>query len=119
MIDSKKNNVSLDAMVDRLGMKDTIEMYEYALLKIPEKKKRLLHYIVSADYFSSRQMAHQLLSSVRLYGTEKLDGLLRQVRFVGTSKVDEAALVLALSDEFDTVSKNISQWLNLHREKID
>jgi hypothetical protein len=116
MISERTNGILLDAMVDKLGMKDTIEMYEYALLKIPEKKNKLQSYIVSENWLHAHQMAHKSLSSARLYGTEKLERLLRQVRLVGTPAIDAPVLAQELSDEFDYVSEQINQWLDLHKK---
>ena len=107
----------LDSILDKLGMEDAIEVYEYALTKIPSKKSELKRYLLAEDWFSARQAAHRSLSSARLYGTDKLDELLNQVRLVDTPEVDPVLLEKALSNEFDNVSEKLRQWINLHKDK--
>lgn len=115
---NQANESFLDSILDKLGMEDAIEIYEYALAKIPAKKNELKRYLLAEDWLSARQAAHRSLSSARLYGTDKLDELLNQVRLVDTPEVDPVLLEKALSDEFDYVSKKLRQWLDLHTEKL-
>lgn len=110
----EKNNLSLEAVVRRLGKEDTIEFLEYTLPRIIQRKKGLQEYLSTGDWEAASQCAYRTIGSVRLYGSAKLELLLEQVKLVSSGDVDPVSLQHELSVEFDKAIDATREWLEAH-----
>lgn len=105
------NNNNLSLVVENLGVEDAIELFEYALPRVLDRKSQIIKHMQSQNWDAARDDAHRAISSVRIYGTERLETLLRQVKMASTGEVDSQVLQQELSDEFDHVVQAIAGWL--------
>jgi hypothetical protein len=105
---------SLSSIVSSLGVKDSIELLEYALPFIAHRDKKIQQCLTEKNWECATKYAHRTLSSVRLYGSKRLEMLLQQVKLAGDSTINTDILQKELSLEFKEVSQSIKQWLALH-----
>lgn len=110
----KENFVALDKVAAGIGVKDAIELFEFALPIVMERRQTLQNYLQTGDWVAAARYAHKTISSVRLYGSETLEVLLRQAMQVDNGEIDVATLQQALLAEFDSVISTVREWLNTH-----
>ncbi|CAA6828309.1 MAG: Unknown protein [uncultured Thiotrichaceae bacterium] len=111
---SNINNHSLDIVANNLGLEEAVEMFEYALPHISQRRDELRKHISISDWEAAGQCVHRTLSSVNLYGSDRLEELLLQVKLASTGEVEPSTLNQELSKEFDNVLQSIKQWLATH-----
>lgn len=110
----------LDLVADELGVKDTAELFEFALPVIVERKHKLEQFLGAGEWDAAAQCANTTISSVRLYGSEKLEVLLRQIQDAGSSEsanTDWQTLRHDLSEEFQVAIDALQTWLELHASR--
>jgi hypothetical protein len=111
-----KKDLSLETVVRRLGVEDSIEFLEYALPRIIQRKKWLQEYLSTGDWEAASQCAYRMIGSVRLYGSAKLELLLEQVKLVSNGDIDPVSLQYELSVEFDKAINATREWLEAHTD---
>lgn len=102
---------SLDAVKHQLGAEEAIDMFEYALPRIDDRKNELLVGIVDKNWEAVGNSAHRIISSVRLYGTQKLERILRAIQLSAKAGDVPSALKLGMLQEFEFVKARLKQWI--------
>lgn len=110
-----EGNESIERLTQNLGLKDTIEVLEYALPRVAEKQKKIQQHLQQKHWEKASLYAHKTISSVRLYGSAELERLLNKVQEHNES--ERIQLQQQLLKEFNHVIQTIQQWLTVH--KID
>jgi HPt (histidine-containing phosphotransfer) domain-containing protein len=106
------NHIALKNIIANLGIAEAIEMLEYALPRIVQRKNQLSQHIHAQDWEAAKQYAHQTISSVSLYGSESLETQLHRVKLLGTTDIDPITFEQELSLAFDHVVQGVKEWLN-------
>lgn len=115
-MERKLENYSLEAVKQKLGVDEAVDMFEYALPRISERKNELLAYIKAENWEAVSNCSHTAISSVRLYGTESLERVLREVKRSAEANKFPANLEVLMSNEFDLVSNRILLWLKENKK---
>jgi HPt (histidine-containing phosphotransfer) domain-containing protein len=102
---------SLEQLSQQLGVKDTIEVLEYALPRIIERQEKIHQHLQMKNWQAASKDAHQIISSVRLYGSDELEKLLKKVKDCQQIEANQ------LSTAFNEVIQAIQQWLITARSK--
>lgn len=105
---------ALDNLLTNLGKKDTVELLEFALPRIVERKIALMQLLNANNWEAALQVAHKTLSSVRLYGSNQLEALLQQVCRQDMAVVATPEFQATLESEFSGVITTLKQWLAEH-----
>lgn len=110
----------LDLVADELGVKDTAELFQFALPVIVERMNKLEHFLGAGEWDAAAQCANTTISSVRLYGSDRLEVLLRQVQAAGSpesANTDWQTVRHDLSEEFRTAIDALQSWLDVHASR--
>lgn len=112
------HTIMLDAMVDDLGLVDTVALLEYILPLITEREKQLQSALRDGDRDAAARYAHKMLGSVRAYGSRELETILIKIKGVSSVAIPDSGLVSLrqeLASEFDTVEHTIRAWLRQNK----
>lgn len=103
-------DLAIKQLLSKYGATDTIEMLEFALPLVTERKESLKKSLLDNNLVEASKLAHKTISSIRLYGSSRLENLLQEVKDV---KSHQKALELQpqLVEEFDVVINVIRNWL--------
>lgn len=113
-----QTTTSLDALVARFGVEETIQMLEYSQPFVRQWEQQLCDALLSGDRESAAHCAHKAISSVRLYGSPRLEALLFQVRD-SDSNMDTTEIRTALSVEFAAVTDAMNAWMAEHKTLLN
>jgi hypothetical protein len=109
MIDNNRD--AINNCISTFGIIEAINIFEYALPRIVQRKKELCGYIQAQDWLAAKQCAHQTISAVRLYGSDHLEQQLHQVKLLGTSDIDPTQFEQILAQAFDQAIQTVTEWL--------
>lgn len=101
---------SLDTLITRFGVEETIQMIEFSQPFVSQWEQQLHEALLVGDWESAANCAHKAISSVRLYGSPKLETLLCQIRD-GGSGMNFVEIQQALSAEFASVTETVNAWV--------
>lgn len=111
---SGSTEASLQTLQENLGIKDTIDLLVFALPRIRERQQALHQCLQARDWEAASRVAHQTLSSVRLYGSSQIEQLLQAVRQQDIGVISSASFQQSLVQEFESVTHTVKTWLAKH-----
>ena len=118
-LDKKISNPCLNTLKETesyLGIADTLDLMSNAFPLIVERKNMINLALQEGNFERAAAYAHKTIGSIRLYGTDKLEGLLSQLKEQQVTAETLDGFQAELSEEFDSVSFTVGEWLSLHRQ---
>lgn len=103
-------DLAVKQLLSKYGAVDTIEMLEFALPLVVERKESLSESLLSNNLAEASKIAHKTISSIRFYGSSRLEDLLKEVKDV-RSQQKALELQPQLIEEFDVVINVLRKWL--------
>ncbi len=107
-------SVALTELHKNIGLKDTIELLEFALPRIARRGDELQRHLLTADWDAASRIAHQTLSSVHLYSSSQFEQQLQQIHQQNIVVIDTPSFQQELREELDSITHAIRVWLDAH-----
>jgi hypothetical protein len=105
-------NATLVELHQNIGHKDTIELLEFALPRISQRGNDLQKCLLAKDWDSAAKIAHQTLSSARLYSSSQFELQLQHIHNKEIELIDTALFQQEFHDEVEKVKQAIRSWLD-------
>lgn len=105
---------SLDALVARFGIEETVQMLEFSQPIVRQWEQQLREAMQAGNWENATLCAHKAVSSVRMYGSPRLETLLCQIRD-SDSSINTKELQQDLFAEFADVQQTINTWIAEHQ----
>jgi hypothetical protein len=111
---SDSTDNALADLQQNIGTKGAIELLEFALPRIAQRGKELHQYLLAKDWDAAVMIAHQTLSSARLYSSSSFEQRLQQINEKNIAVISTASFQLELQEEFEVINCAIRTWLEAH-----
>lgn len=106
-----QSSMSIDKLIENIGLEESENLLAKALPIITTRKKAILDALNDNNLSLAGEYAHKTAGSIRLYGSGRLEALLRQVVSLSKEQSVPAELCSELTSEFDAAIDEIQQRL--------
>lgn len=107
-------NAALDELQQSIGLKDTIELLEFALPRIEKRCDELKRHLLAEDWDSAARVSHQTITSAHVYGSSRFEEKLQQIHQKNTTTIGTVSFQQHLTEECQEITQAIRAWLDKH-----
>lgn len=107
-------NSALEELQQSMGLKDTIELLEFALPRIEKRCDELKRHLLAEDWDSAARVAHQTISSAHVYSSSRFEQKLQQINQKNIEIIGTVSFQQDLTEECEAIIQSIKAWLVNH-----